>query len=687
MRILLATSELAPWTGGGGGVATAHLALALHAAGHDVVILTLAPGPDAAKAPAPCAPRGACAPQLASRLGPVPVVWADPRAGAAGLRAYPCRPMREAMALHLAARCLHTRTPFHVIEFPDFGGQGYFALRARDTLGDYAGAAMAIRLHTPSFVSHEVNGTRELTRARATIEHMERDALRRATLITSPSHTALDRALAGLDVTDAYLAVVPNAWSGAAESILEHADPQAPPAPEPSEVRGAEVVCVGRLEWQKGQDILARALVLLRARGAPVTAGMFGRETRLNPQGRPMRALLRTLGARDDDTPGPLSRRALRAALEHARLLAAPSRWDNMPYAVIEAMARGTPVIVSSAGGMPELVRDGIDGVVVRADTPQAWCEALATLLHDSPRQRRLASSARQRIADLCNPHRIAASWTDAVLAAAPGASPRPPRSTGAPTKDESVDVVVPHFQVPDLLQEALAALRAQTRTPTQVIIVDDGSHDEVTPVVLSRLEQAGVRVIRQSNRGPAAARLTGLIAARSRYVMFLDADERLHPTTIEKCLGALRRNPALTYVSPLVRTFDASGPRLEGWVPLGPDPDFLWALNVGGAASGTLFDRARLLALDALDPAAPGYEDWDMFCAIASRAGQGEVIPEYLLEHRLRPGSRQQRDRAMHRALVAWVRAKHASLGTPRARALASSIDAQPGAPDPQHT
>lgn len=682
MRILLATSELAPWSGGGAGVAAAHLAFALHGAGHEVTLLTLAPDTEQPDSP------GHAAPARPDLLGPVPIIWAGPREGVAGLRAYPCRPMREAMALHLAASDLHIRAPFDAIEFPDFGGQGYFALRARDTLGAYPGAVLAVRIHTPAFVSHEVNGTREVSRARATIEHMERDALQRAEVITSPSQAALGRVLAGLAPRASTPAVVPNSWSTEAERVLEAAcAPPGPGTPELSPVDPA-IVCVGRLEHQKGQDILARALASCRAAGRDLRAAFIGRETRLNPSGLPMRALLRDAGAREADFRGPLPRSDVRAMVSRASALIAPSRWDNMPYAVMEAMARGTPVIVSSAGGMPELVRDGMDGLVVRAEDPAAWRSAITSVLDDHDLRRTFSANARERITTLCNPAAVAEAWTRAIRAATTpsGTGPRSPHSPAggarvAFTDDESVEVVVPHFEMADLLEETCACIRAQTRPPARIFVVDDGSRDAQTPIALARLEAAEVRVLRGPNRGPGAARRAGLHAARARYVMFVDADERLHPETIEKCLGAMRRNPALTYVSPLVRTFDASGPRPRGWVPLGPDRDFMWALNVGGAASGTLFDRARLIALDALDPNAPGYEDWDMFCTIASGAGLGEVIPEFLLEHRLRPGSRQQRDEAMHAELVAWLRRKHSGLATPRARALGAWLAARDAA------
>jgi len=72
---------------------------------------------------------------------------------------------------------------------------------------------------------------------------------------------------------------------------------------------------------------------------------------------------------------------------------------EGLPRAVIEAMAQGVPVVVSDAGGMPELVRDGVCGRVVPAGQPAPLAEALTELANDTPLRRRYGEAARARIA------------------------------------------------------------------------------------------------------------------------------------------------------------------------------------------------------------------------------------------------------------------------------------------------
>jgi len=76
---------------------------------------------------------------------------------------------------------------------------------------------------------------------------------------------------------------------------------------------------------------------------------------------------------------------------------------EGLPRAVIEAMAKGAPPIVSDAGGMPELVEDGVSGLVVPARDPQALAEAIGKLARSSALRSRFGEQAQRRIETLFN--------------------------------------------------------------------------------------------------------------------------------------------------------------------------------------------------------------------------------------------------------------------------------------------
>ena len=109
------------------------------------------------------------------------------------------------------------------------------------------------------------------------------------------------------------------------------------------------------------------------------------------------------------------------------------------------------------------------------------------------------------------------------------------------------MSIIVPCHNGARFLAEALDSALAQTHPAVEVIVVDDGSIDD-TPSVLGRY--AGrVRVLRQRNRGPSAARNAALDVARGDYVAFLDADDRFPPDKLEKQLAVFEADPELDVV------------------------------------------------------------------------------------------------------------------------------------------
>ena len=76
-------------------------------------------------------------------------------------------------------------------------------------------------------------------------------------------------------------------------------------------------------------------------------------------------------------------------------LIAVPSRWlETGPLVALEAFAAGVPVLGANLGGIAELVRDGVDGVLVAVDDPAAWAAAIERLVED----RRAIDAMRARV-------------------------------------------------------------------------------------------------------------------------------------------------------------------------------------------------------------------------------------------------------------------------------------------------
>jgi glycosyltransferase involved in cell wall biosynthesis len=154
-------------------------------------------------------------------------------------------------------------------------------------------------------------------------------------------------------------------------------------------------VCVGRLEEQKGQDVLLDALAQLRGRGVDFVAVLAGEGPRRGALEEQVRALelgsrVRLLGQVGDIGP----------VLAAADAVVLPSRWEGLPLVLLEALVRGRPVVASAVGGIPEVVVDGEHARLV----PPGDVAALAAVLEEFHRHpdaavrlgRRAAARARE---------------------------------------------------------------------------------------------------------------------------------------------------------------------------------------------------------------------------------------------------------------------------------------------------
>jgi glycosyltransferase involved in cell wall biosynthesis len=191
---------------------------------------------------------------------------------------------------------------------------------------------------------------------------------------------------------------------------------------------------------------------------------------------------------------------------------------------------------------------------------------------------------------------------------------------------------VVPCFQQAHFLAEALDSVRQQTRAAAEVIVVDDGSTDDIDAVLNAYPE---VRVIRQQNRGLSAARNTGLRNATGEFVLFLDADDRLLPRAIEAGAGALSKRPGCAFAYGRFRYFGAGGtvtPRKPRLVSEDPFTAML-AQNYIAMHATVVYRRDVLLACGGFDERLKACEDYDVYLRLSRDhpiAAHDEFVAEY---------------------------------------------------------
>jgi glycosyltransferase involved in cell wall biosynthesis len=146
------------------------------------------------------------------------------------------------------------------------------------------------------------------------------------------------------------------------------------------------------MEDQKGVDVLLEAFRRLPSGPRLRLAGT-------GPQEVEYRRLASELGI-DGAVRflGPVPRARLATLLCESHVFVLPSRYENLPLGVLEAMACARPVVAARVGGVAEMVEDGVEGLLVPPEDPHALALALRRLLEDAPLRRRMGEAGRARV-------------------------------------------------------------------------------------------------------------------------------------------------------------------------------------------------------------------------------------------------------------------------------------------------
>lgn len=291
------------------------------------------------------------------------------------------RLLRLAHRLSKKLKTLHRHQPFDIIEAPNTWAPAlavFWSETRRHTL-------RVTRLSTPrAWFEHRLPWLPRLTEW---LEHMQ-VAASDLVISNTQENLALSRRLYPI--------------RNKLTHVVYHGIPDPGPPSIAHDRRTPSVLYIGRMEHRKGFDVLADAWprvldafpkAVLHAVGEDLPgprneASYF--QWSVRGLTRKQQEQIRYHGKVDNDYRNHL--------LSNASLVVVPSRYESFGLVILEAMARERPVIASAVGGMPEIIKDGVNGLLVQPEAAKELSQAIVSLLSDGARSRRMGEKGRERM-------------------------------------------------------------------------------------------------------------------------------------------------------------------------------------------------------------------------------------------------------------------------------------------------
>ena len=222
------------------------------------------------------------------------------------------------------------------------------------------------------------------------------------------------------------------------------------------------------------------------------------------------------------------------------------------------------------------------------------------------------------------------------------------------------LSVIVPCFNHGEFLSEAVASVKNIKRDDIELIVVDDGSTDNLTRSVMDALCEQRIKVIRQENSGLAAARNSGIRSSTGEYILPLDADNHLRPGYVKHGVGILDAN---LEVGVVYGDAEYIGMRTGRW-HVGPF-DLRRLIKSNYIDACALYRRSIWVENRGYDSTMPvqGLEDWDFWLGAVEHGWQFAYVPEVLFDYRVAEESMITRASGHTAQIEEFIAKKHGQL------------------------
>ena len=196
-----------------------------------------------------------------------------------------------------------------------------------------------------------------------------------------------------------------------------------------------------------------------------------------------------------------------------------------------------------------------------------------------------------------------------------------------------TVSIIIPCYNQGVFLLDALQSLEALDKNMVEIIIVNDGSTDQFTNEYIGALDKGKYKVVVQQNKGLAAARNTAIKIAKGKYIIPLDADNKLHPVFIMDAIGILDQAENVTVVYGNARYFGAKN---GDWIVGEYNLQKLMIENYIDACA--MIRKEALIAEGLYDENMRymGWEDWELWLRLSFKGYQFSYVNKVFFDYRV---------------------------------------------------
>ncbi len=536
----------------------------------------------------------------------------------------------------IIAQYINKEGPPDIIESQEYLGLPYFLLQRKWTLDPVmAQLRVIVTAHNPKFLLDPIDRAATYQLPDYWIGEMERFSLRAADAVISPSaflKEALKTALPGLEV-----AVIANPY-------------ELPEEPSTTIPREPRLLYVGRLQYFKGVLDLLEQVAPLWDRGFKWPLDLVGKDTSFYLKNKTFAEEIHSryasyikqglISIHPQIPPNELDRIYRRAGL-----VVIPSRFDNLPYVLLEAMSRECVVVATGTGGQQEVIVDKQSGFVCQ---PGELGESIEKASRQSiEASRSMGKKARERAAQWTQPDAIYRQKMALVQSHQEDPSPtifplirprsRPPVAT---SKSGLLSIVVPYYNLGSYIFDTLDSLmKVPLHIRKEIIVVDDGSTEGVSIAALRKAARTypETTIYRTANQGLAQARNFGASKASGTFLAFLDADDTIDPPYYARAIQILQYYDNLSFIGCWAQYFGADRHIWPTWNPEPPYALFHNPLNT----SALVYLRDHFLSYGQNDPEMEyGMEDYESMIRMMDHGCYGASIPEPYFHYRVRHAS-----------------------------------------------